>query len=477
MNATRRPVWYLLTIHWLSLTGVALVATALISWLFVLPQSIRGHLANPYLGIVSLLILPLIFFTGLLLIPIGIYLGRRQIRKGVALAEFDRTKVLRRVAWFFGVTTLLNILIGTQVTYRAVKHMETPQFCGAACHAMKPEFSAYQNAPHSKVECVECHVVPTEAGWIRSKMAGIRQLVEVVLNTAPKPIPPALESNRLVPSSETCENCHWSRKFADMRLRVINKYADDEVNSRTQTVLLMVIGGSKTFGIHGAHFGPGIHIRFGAADRTRQTIPWVEYRNITTGETETFVSSGSASDPAKTVLKFDMQCVDCHNRPSHSFELPDRAMDRALALGDIPVTLPFIRKKSVELLKASYSTSQEAADKLPRALVSFYRQNYPKIYGQRTQDIDAAAKAVLAIYNRNVFPDLRVSWGTYPNNLGHTDSPGCFRCHDGSHTSGGDKTITQDCSSCHELLNTDESSPEILKTLGIAERISKIQKR
>src|SRR6185437_4142921 len=168
MNATRRPVWYLLTIHWLSLTGVALVATALISWLFVLPQSIRGHLANPYLGIVSLLILPLIFFTGLLLIPIGIYLGRRQIRKGVALAEFDRTKVLRRVAWFFGVTTLLNILIGTQVTYRAVKHMETPQFCGAACHAMKPEFSAYQNAPHSKVECVECHVVPTEAGWIRS---------------------------------------------------------------------------------------------------------------------------------------------------------------------------------------------------------------------------------------------------------------------------------------------------------------------
>jgi nitrate/TMAO reductase-like tetraheme cytochrome c subunit len=443
----------------------------------VLPQTIRGHVDNPYLGIVVFLIVPVIFFAGLALIPIGIYLSRRQIRKGVTVAQVDRKKMLRRVAWFFGVTTLLNLVIGTQFTYRAVKHMETPQFCGATCHAMKPEFAAYRNAPHSKVECVECHVAPTCAGWIRSKTSGIRQLVEVVLNTAPRPIPPALESNRLVPSRETCENCHWSQKFADVRLRVINKYGDDEANSHTQTVLMMMVGGSRSSGIHGAHFGPGIHISFATADRARQTIPWVEYRNSATGEVETYVSSDSSPDQAKTLPKYDMQCVDCHNRASHSFEMPDRAMDKALALGDIAVTLPFIKKKSVEFLKANYATSEEAADKLPRALVNFYQQNYAKLYTERSQDINQAAQTVLAIYNRNVFPELKVSWGTYPNNLGHTDFPGCFRCHDGSHTAKGDKTITQDCSSCHEPLATDEASPEILKTLGIAERISKIQKK
>jgi formate-dependent nitrite reductase cytochrome c552 subunit len=131
----------------------------------------------------------------------------------------------------------------------------------------------------------------------------------------------------------------------------------------------------------------------------------------------------------------------------------------------------------LELLKAEYRTSKEAADKLPEALVSFYQQNYPDVYARRTQDIHQAGRAVLAIYNRNVFPDLKVAWGTYPNNLGHTDFPGCFRCHDGSHATADGKTITQDCNTCHEPLAMDEATPEILKTLGIAERISKMQKQ
>jgi hypothetical protein len=152
-------------------------------------------------------------------------------------------------------------------------------------------------------------------------------------------------------------------------------------------------------------------------------------------------------------------------------------MDKALSLGDIPVNLPYIKKKSVELLKTNYATSAEAAAKLPTSLVDFYRQNYPDLYAARSQDIYQAGQAVLAIYNRNVFPDLKVTWGTYPNNLGHTDFPGCFRCHDGSHTTGDGKTITQDCNSCHEPLAIEEASPEILKTLGIADRISKVQKQ
>ena len=172
-----------------------------------------------------------------------------------------------------------------------------------------------------------------------------------------------------------------------------------------------------------------------------------------------------------------MQCVDCHNRPTHVFELPERAMDKALAQGDIPVTLPFIKKKGIEVLKAGYASSEEAAAKIPSALATFYQQTYPDLYSSRTQDVAQAGKAVLAIYNRNVFPDLKVTWGTYPNNLGHMDSPGCFRCHDGSHTSADGKTISQDCNTCHEPLATEETAPEILKTLGLSEKLSKMQKQ
>jgi formate-dependent nitrite reductase cytochrome c552 subunit len=221
--------------------------------------------------------------------------------------------------------------------------------------------------------------------------------------------------------------------------------------------------------------GPGVHIRFTAADAKRQTIPWVEYRNDK-GVVRAFVSPEASPDSVNALPKFDMECVDCHNRPTHTFDLPERAMDKALGLGDIPVTLPYIKKQSVELLKANYATSTEAAAKLPTALVGFFQQNYPDLYANRSEDIKLAGQAVLAIYNRNVFPDLKVSWGTYPNNLGHTDFPGCFRCHDGSHTAGDGKTIAQDCNSCHESLATDEATPEILKTLGISERISNLQK-
>lgn len=478
MNATaKRPVWFLLTQHWLSLLGLALVATALISWLFVLPQQIRGHVENPYVGIVVFLILPAIFFTGLLLIPVGVYLSKHQIRGSLAEETFDRKSALRRIAWFFGATTLLNILIGTQVTYRAVKHMETAQFCGATCHTMAPEFAAYQNSPHSKVECVGCHVAPGLSGWVDSKANGTRQLVETVMNSSPRPIPSALESSRLVPARETCENCHWPQKFGGVTLRVINKYAEDETNTRTQTVFMMMIGGNKFEGIHGAHLGPGIQIRFAVADAKRQGIPWIEYRNANSGVVKTFASSGSPADPATMLPKFEMQCVDCHNRPTHTFDMPERAMDKALARGDIAITLPYIKKRGMEVLKADYRTSQEAADKLPSAVVSFYQKSYPELAAARSEAISQAGQAILAIYNRNVFPDLKVTWGTYPNNLGHMDFPGCFRCHDGSHAAADGTTITQDCNTCHEPLAMEETSPEILKTLGIAERISKVQKQ
>jgi len=338
---------------------------------------------------------------------------------------------------------------------------------------MKPEMAAYANSPHSRVECVDCHVAPGASGWIESKMNGTRQLVQTVLNSAPKPILSALASNRLVPNSKTCENCHWPQKFGGVRFRLFRKFAEDESNTRTDTVMLMLVGGESLAGIHDAHLAPGVHIRYAASDPARQSIPWVEYRNDSTNQTRTYVTS----DPPGEFPKYDMQCVDCHNRHTHTFELPERALDKAFAFGQLPSGLPFLKKESVRLLKTEYRTSEDAAEKLLAGLIDYYRQNYSEISTSRSADIDRAAKTLLAIYNRNVFPDLKVTWGTYPNNLGHTDFPGCFRCHDGSHTAQNGATITQDCNSCHQPLAMDEASPEILKTLGLVERLDKIQRK
>jgi nitrate/TMAO reductase-like tetraheme cytochrome c subunit len=478
MNPTpKTPGWYVLTRHWLSLTGAALVATAAISVLFVESHEIRGHADNPYVGILVFLIVPFVFFGGLVLIPLGVYLSKREIRAGLATPAFDRRAALRRIGLFLLVTTFINVLLGTQLTYRAVEYMETANFCGTSCHTMKPEMSAYANSPHSRVECVDCHVAPGAAGWVASKVNGTRQLIQTIFNSAPKPIPSALASNRLVPNRETCENCHWPQKFGGARLRIFSTFAEDEANSRTDTVMMMMVGGERITGIHDAHLAPGVRIRFAAADPARQTIPWVEYRNDSTNQTRTFTCSEPSCKPAGELPKYEMQCVDCHNRPTHTFELPARAMDKALAFGEIPSGLPYVKKEGLRLLKSEYRTSEDAANQLPAGLVNYYRQTYPEIYARRADDIQRAGKAVLAIYNRNVFPDLKVTWGTYPNNLGHTDFPGCFRCHDGSHTTQDGTAITQDCATCHQPLAMDEASPEILKTLGLAERIAQVQKK
>lgn len=473
----KTPGWFLLTRHWLSLAGAALVATAAISLLFVESHEIRGHADNPYVGILVFLFIPLLFFAGLALIPVGVYLSKREIRTGLAPPAFDRKAALRRIVLFLGITTAINVLLGTQLTYRAVEYMETPNFCGNSCHTMKPEMSAYENSPHSRVECVDCHVAPGASGWISSKVNGARQLIQTILNSAPKPVPSALASNRLVPNRETCENCHWPQKFGGMRLRLFSKFADDESNTRTDTVMLMLVGGEKISGIHDAHLAPGVHIRYAAADPARQTIPWVEYRNDATNQTRTFASPDPPGKPAGELPKYEMQCVDCHNRPTHTFELPERAVDKALAFGEISSGLPFIKKEGVRLLKTEYRSNEEASERLPAGLISYYQQNYPEVYARRADEIGRAAKTMLSIYNRNVFPDLKVTWGTYPNNLGHTDFPGCFRCHDGSHATRDGTAITQDCSACHQPLAIDEASPEILKTMGIAERIAQIQKK
>ena len=224
VNATpKTPGWFLLTRHWATLAGAALYRDGGVLLTFCRASGGSRPRRQPDVGIVLFLVLPFVFVVGLALSAAGIYVSRREVRKGFEESRFDRKSAMRRLGLFLAVTLLANVLIGTQLTYRAVKHMETPQFCGASCHSMAPEFAAYQNSPHSRVECVECHVAPGAAGWFASKTSGVRQLVQTVFHNEPKPVPSALASNRLVPARETCENCHWPEKFGGVSLRLFSE--------------------------------------------------------------------------------------------------------------------------------------------------------------------------------------------------------------------------------------------------------------
>ncbi len=457
--------------NWISLVGVVLVTTSAVFWLFSLPITMRHEVDNPYAGILLFLVIPAVFVGGLLIIPLGIYRQfRRERRSGTNPSANPlnwRNVDLRRLAIFVGVTTVVNVVIAGQASYKAVTYMDSVTFCGQTCHTvMAPEFTAYQNSPHSRVECVACHIGPGASWFVRSKLSGVRQVFAVAFNTYSRPIPTPVHNLR--PARETCEACHWPQKFGADRLRILDKFADDEANTRTKTVLLMRIGGGRKGGpgIHGAHLGEGVTIRYAHADEARQNIPWVEVTRPGAGVT-TYWAAGATPEQVKNLPVRIMDCMDCHNRPTHAFDLPERAVDHAMTEGEISPTLPFIKRRSVELLKASYASREEAAARIPSALHAFYRDNYPQVYEAQRPQIERAAQAVVAIYLRNVFPEMKVAWGTYPNHIGHTDFPGCFRCHDEAHTSSAGKTITQDCSACHQVLAMDEPAPKILTDLGL----------
>lgn len=459
-----------------SLTGVALttgsVITMIAFWIydFVLPGP-----PHPYVGILIFLLLPGIFILGLLLIPLGIFLRRRQLRDAGELPhvypEIDlKTPMVQHSLLFIAGATLLNVLIFSFASYRGVSYMDTATFCGQTCHTvMAPEFSAYQNSPHSHVECVECHIGPGAGWFVRSKLSGLRQVFAVTFHTYSRPIPSPVKYLR--PARETCGHCHWPQRFSGDKFILKTNYKDDEKNTPQTTALIVKIGGRSAngpVGIHGRHLDDGSRIHYISTDEHRQVIPVVYYTDDK-GKTIEFDSTdikASKQDLAKGEQRA-MDCIDCHNRPTHAFELPETAVDLRMSRGLISPELPFIRKKAVELLKVNYPDRDTARKQITEGIENYYRTTYPEIYNNKRALVEQSADNVAKIYLRNIFPDMNVNWGVHPNNLGHNDFPGCFRCHDGSHTSADGQTISNDCSACHNLLAVQEENPKILTDLGL----------
>ncbi len=466
-----RPIVYL-SHNIISRTGVVLTSTAAITLLLTYGFQLYDYFPNPYTGILLFLVLPAIFVLGLMLIPLGIMRDfRRQRRLGLLPTDYPtvdfRDRRLRQTALFVAVMTAINVPIFAIASYRGTVYMETQEFCGQTCHqVMTPEYTAYLRSPHSRVPCVDCHIGPGASWFVRSKLSGSYQVLAVTFNLYPRPIPTPVHNLR--PALETCEQCHWPEKFSGDKLIVKTKFGDDEKNSATKTVLLMHIGGKnpnkQLVGIHGRHLGL---VRYLASEDKRQVIPWVSYRNEE-GATTEFVSTETPPAPALLAQgqPRQMDCMDCHNRPTHRFDLPEEAVNQAMEAGRISPSLPFVHKEAIELLKQNYPSKLEAQTQLPEALRTYYRTRYFAAYNAQRAQIEQAAAALLEIYNGNIFPEMNMTWGTHPNNLGHQDFPGCFRCHDGNHQAKGGRSITQDCNACHALLAMDEADPKILHELA-----------
>ena len=470
-----RPV-YFFGQNSITLTGaVVTTSTALTTLAFWFYDFILPGPPHPYIGLLIFLVLPGVFVLGLLLIPFGIWLRRHRLREQGKLPEsypdIDlRTPVVRRALGYVALGTVLNLLIIGTASYRGVEYMDSTNFCGTTCHVvMAPEYTAYQNSPHAHVACVECHIGPGAPWFVRSKLSGVRQIFAVMLHTYSRPIPSPVKYLR--PARETCEHCHWPQRFTGDKLLVNTSYKDDEKNTPQTDVLLLKVGGRTwqgSAGIHGRHLADAARIRYISTDPQRQIIPIVYYTDDKGKSTE-FVS-GDAKPTEQQLSQGEhrvMDCVDCHNRPTHAFELPENAVDKRISQGLISSELPYIKKKAVELLKVDYPARDVAEQRIVAELNNFYRTNYPAIYETRRTLVQQSAEQVAEIYLRNIFPDMRVTWGVHPNNLGHNDFPGCFRCHDGSHTSADGQTITNDCSACHDVLATGEEKPKILTDLGM----------
>lgn len=453
-----------LTRNTVSLVGSAIVTASTILFITLFLLQTFGLRGSPYVGILAYLILPAIFLLGLLLIPLGIW---NQRRRGKSLSEFPvldfnegrtRTRALVFIA-----LTAINVVILAVATYEGVDTMESTEFCGQACHSvMQPEFAAYQRSPHANVACVDCHIGPGADWFVKSKLSGAWQVVSVNFDLYPRPIPTPVHNLR--PARETCEQCHWPVKFVGDRLKVIDSFSEDEANTNVKTVLLMKVGGQRGSRSHGIHWhvDPGVQIRY-LADEKRQAIFDVELRTPD-GKVTRFSAPAGAKPPAGAVWRV-MDCVDCHNRPSHTFRAPDQEVDAALLAGRIPADLPFIRRESVRLLQAKYASQEAAAAALTAGLQAYYKKEYPQVGTQRAKAIGDTAAVLGEIYNANVFPSMNIAWGTYPNHIGHERAPGCFRCHDDQHASSDGRAISQDCSTCHGLLAMQEENPEILRSL------------
>lgn len=452
-----------ITRHWVSLVGAIIAIVALVMILLLIGLQLVGFDGGAYLGIITYMLLPMVFGFGLVLIPVGVWLRRKQEAAAAAHHEApprglpildlnnERTRGLLIVSVVVG---MLSTVLIAGATVKGIKEMETVAFCGTVCHTvMEPEHTAYLDGPHARVRCVECHIGPGASWFVKAKVDGIRQVWAVTFNMYSTPIPSPVHDLR--PARDTCEHCHWPDKFTGDVVRTFPGYNDDEQNSENPTTLQLRVGGGgwRRGGPNGIHWHTSANhkVEYIATDENRQEIPWVRLTDQT-GKVTEFVREGVDPATYKGRDVRTMDCVDCHNRPSHRFApSPERAVDSALFNGALPLDLPFVRREAVAALNATYPDPAAAEAGIRASIETFYATNHAALVSAKDPRIQRAVSGVQRIYAHNVFPLMKLTWAAHPNHLGHTDSPGCFRCHDEEHKSSDGRAVSQDCELCHKM--------------------------
>ena len=446
----------------ISLAGVAL---ALVSLGNIFLFSLVGLIAerpSPYIGILAYMVAPAFLIAGLLLIGIGVWRERRKKAGEVALyPRIDLNDPAQRSAVLsFGVFLVVFIMLSGAGSYKAYEFTDSVQFCGQTCHSvMKPEFTAYQLSPHARVGCVECHVGSGATWYVKSKLSGTRQLFAVMFNTFPRPIPTPVHNLR--PAQETCEECHWPKKFYGAQLKVFTHYSSDEKNTPRQIRMLIKTGGGDpaTGAPEGIHWHMNIsnEIDYVAADEKRQIIPYIHVKDPQGRVTEYYAQDSTLSkEQIAKASRHRMDCVDCHNRPTHIYIPPDQAVDQALIAHKLDASLPYIKQQAVAALTGKYDTTETAVQAIAHDIEGFYESKYPEAAKDKQLEIRNAIAEVQQVFRRTTFPEMKVDWQTHPNNLGHFYFNGCFRCHDGQHVSPEGKVISKECNICHTLMGQEE---------------------
>ncbi|MBU1698782.1 MAG: NapC/NirT family cytochrome c [Candidatus Eisenbacteria bacterium] len=460
-RALRHPLGFL-GLNGASLSGVLLVTLLVLDF--------TGYHGNPYLGILTFLILPIVFVCSLLLIPIGEFrykkrLLRRKPSKELPLyLSLDLNNPRHRNRFtVIAILTLVNFTILGIVSFRGMEFMDSVHFCGETCHqVMNPEWVAHQNSPHARVLCVDCHIGSGADWYVKAKLSGVRQVFATLFNTFPRPIPTPIHNLR--PARDTCEQCHWPEKFHGDKVKVIPHFEDDEANTELKTVLLLKVGGGVAGNQdRGIHWHVLNHVEYDS-DESRENIYNIRVIQ-SNGDTLRYAWKGKEPPKNEILEPRVMDCVDCHNRPTHIYSMPDAALDNALFWGVIPQSLPNIRGIGYRVLTTKYASREDAAIRIPELLRAGYQDKHPSVLQEMDPELSRTAQTLVGIYNKNIFPSMNVDWGTYPNHLGHEDFPGCFRCHDEEHVAENGDAISQDCSTCHTLLAIEEQDPKVLEVI------------
>ncbi len=445
----------------ISLIGAAIAGIALFLGLFLMALDYFSGGGRAYVGIITFIILPMFLIVGLAIALAGMirewWLHRhaRGIEHHFPAINLNDPHH-RTVFGFVSILSISFLVVLAFGSFQMYEYTESVEFCGTVCHSvMNPEYTAYLYSPHAKVTCAECHVGSGADYYVKSKLSGAYQVYSVLFHKYSRPIETPVRNLR--PAQQTCEQCHWPKHFFAEKKIVNTYFLSDEKNTEWWITLLMRIGGGNnetgpTEGIHW-HMNINNRIMYVAVDSQRQIIPWIESRRpdgtIVTYKT----NDGSFKDEIlSTGETRRMDCIDCHNRPTHIYRPPNQSVNEAMKLNWINPKIPSIKAIALEALSRPYETQEGAMDSIGIFVRDQYVQRYPQIYKTMKRDIDSAISRLQKIYSRNIFPEMRVSWKNYPNNIGHLYSPGCFRCHDDKHVGSNGKVLSRDCNTCHVIL-------------------------